>query len=124
MAAPPHYGAPTIHHQHVTAPQAPRRPTVHEAHGVRREDNYAWTRWRRGARLYFTETCGRLFGVDPGGGGERLLFDSRQVAPGAAYLDLGMLEPSPDGQVLAYAVDVTGDEAFDLQFRDIATGTE
>jgi oligopeptidase B len=186
-----------VHHQHATAPQAPRRPTVHEAHGVRREDDYAWLRdtgdrdalgylraertfydetvaplndardriaaeltartptssrsprWRRGALLYFTETregeeYERLYGVDQSGadqsgadqsginqsgidqsgGVERLLLDPLQVAPGAAYLDLGVREPSPDGRVLAYAVDVTGDEVFELRFRDVATGTD
>ena len=43
-----HYRARMVHHQIDVGgdagpvPQAPRRPTVHEAHGQRRDDDYAW----------------------------------------------------------------------------------
>jgi len=39
---------------------------------------------------------------------------------GAAHLDLGLVEPSPDGRLIAYSVDVTGDEVYELRFRDLA----
>jgi oligopeptidase B len=177
------------HQQPVTMPQAPRRPTVHEAHGVRREDDYAWLhdiaapqsagylqavaylqaerdfydqavarlgplterlaeeftartpvfgtspRWRRGGLDFFTlagpeEGGERPFVVQPAGdgqgraGGERLLFDPHRIAPEAPYLDLGVVEPSPDGRALAYSVDLTGDEVFELRFRDVASGRD
>lgn len=166
-----------VHHQHATGPQAPRRPTVHEAHGTRREDDYAWLRdtddpqtlaqlraerefydravaplaglrdglaaeltsrtpasgtsprWRRGGLLYFTrsvegEEYDRFYAVDPDGGDERLLLDPQHLAPGGGHVGLGLVEPSPDGRLLAYSVDLTGDEVFELRFRDVATGAD
>ncbi len=158
-------------------PLAPRRTTVHEAHGVRREDDYAWLRamddpealgylkaervyydravahlqalrgglvdeltsrtpgaessvaWRRGGRLYFTQTgegeeYERLFRVDPVSGREDLLLDPQELATGSAYFELGLIEPSPDGRLLAYSLDRTGDEVYELRFRNLETGAD
>jgi oligopeptidase B len=49
-------------------------------------------------------------------------FDSNVEAAGCAFFDLGFLEVSPDGRLLAYAVDTEGDETYTLRFRDLQTG--
>ena len=43
---------------------------------------------------------------------------------GHEFFSLGASDVSPDGNRLAYAVDVTGDERYDLHIRDLATGAE
>ncbi|MEO8108170.1 MAG: prolyl oligopeptidase family serine peptidase, partial [Actinomycetes bacterium] len=40
------------------------------------------------------------------------------------YVEVGVRLVSPDGGRLAYSVDVTGDEVYELRFRDLATGQD
>jgi len=54
----------------------------------------------------------------------QLLLDQARLAGGSAYLDLAYQKVSPDERVLAYAVDVTGDEVFSLRFRDLDSGED
>ena len=42
----------------------------------------------------------------------------------SAYVDLGLCELSPDERLLAYSVDLTGDEVYELRFRDLSTGQD
>lgn len=58
------------------------------------------------------------------GGPDEVLFDEPKAAEGKDYFQLGILEPSPDGRLLAYATDVKGDERYTLMIRDIATGRD
>ncbi len=45
--------------------------------------------------------------------------------PGAGdYLDLGVESISPDENLLAYSVDLTGEEVYRLRFRDLALGAD
>jgi oligopeptidase B len=171
-----------VHHQFDVGgdagpvPQAPRRPTVHEAHGQRRDDDYAWLRdttdpqtlaylkaeqayyersvahlagarerltheliarsatvttpcWRQGGRLYFLrwpagQEHPRLYAAGPDDGAEWLLLDPNLIARQIGDLRLGDLELSDDGRLLAYALGVTGDEAYQIRFRDLATGDD
>ena len=46
------------------------------------------------------------------------------LATDTGYLDLGLSIVSPDENLLAYAVDTTGDEVFTLRFRDLRTGED
>ena len=85
--------------------------------------------WRCGGFSYFTR-------VTPGqeleqfcrtagpGSPVRVLLDQNLLLadPAAAggYVDLGVREVSPDGRLLAYSVDFTGDELFQLRIRDLA----
>lgn len=52
---------------------------------------------------------------------EEILLDENALAEGRAYFSLGAREVSPDHRFLAYTVDVTGSESFDLFVMDIAT---
>ena len=54
--------------------------------------------------------------------GEVVLLDGNALAEGHEFFSLGGLEVNADHTRLAYAVDVTGDERFDVRVVDIASG--
>lgn len=54
---------------------------------------------------------------------EQVILDENLEAKGHDFFSLGACDVSPDGRLLAYAVDVAGDERFALRVRDIETGT-
>lgn len=54
--------------------------------------------------------------------GEQILLDENVEADGHEYFALGAATVSPDGNILAYSVDVVGDERYTLQFKDLRTG--
>lgn len=54
--------------------------------------------------------------------GERVLLDSNVEAQGQEFFSLGACDLSPAADRLAYAVDVSGDERFDLRIKDLVTG--
>ncbi|WP_343710528.1 S9 family peptidase [Mycobacterium sp.] len=54
--------------------------------------------------------------------GEQLLLDENAEADGHDFFSLGAANVSPDGNVLAYSVDVVGDERYTLRFKDLRTG--
>jgi oligopeptidase B len=56
-------------------------------------------------------------------GPEQVLLDENELAAGQEYLDVN-LAVSPDGRMLAYAVDTTGGERFTLRVRDLETGSD
>jgi oligopeptidase B len=56
--------------------------------------------------------------------GEQVVLDENVEAEGHEFFALGASDVSPDGNRLAYAVDVTGDERYDLHVRDLLTGAE
>lgn len=101
----------------LTAEMAARVPPVEES-----------ARWREGGLLYFTRTPdgsehGQLWRVDRSGA-ETLLLDQNQLRGSSSYVEVGVSSVSPDGRLLAYSVDVTGDEVYELRFRDLTTGTD
>lgn len=53
--------------------------------------------------------------------GEEVLLDDNALAEGHDYLAVGAYEVSPDHTRLAYSVDVSGDERFDLTVLDLPT---
>ena len=56
--------------------------------------------------------------------GEQVLLDGNAEAEGKPFFSLGGMHVSPDGNLLAYAVDNAGDERFTLRVRDLRTGQE
>ena len=54
--------------------------------------------------------------------GEEVLLDHNAEGRDQAFFAVGASEVSPAGDLLAYAVDLTGDERYDLRVRRIATG--
>lgn len=53
------------------------------------------------------------------GGDEQVLLDENREAAGHPYFDLGQIEVSPSGRLVAYLVDTTGGEVFDLRVVDV-----
>jgi oligopeptidase B len=60
----------------------------------------------------------------PGTADPQVVLDVNTLDSGTGYLDLGLSLVSPDEDLLAYAVDTTGDEVFTLRFRDLRTGAD
>lgn len=54
--------------------------------------------------------------------GEQVLLDQNAEAHGHDFFALGAASISPDGNILAYSVDVVGDERYTLRFKDLSTG--
>jgi oligopeptidase B len=54
--------------------------------------------------------------------GEQLLLDLDALAQGHEFFSLGGSSVSPDGALLAYAVDVVGDERYTIRVKDLASG--
>ena len=54
--------------------------------------------------------------------GEQILLDENVEADGHDFFTLGASSVSPDGNELAYSVDVVGDERYTLRFKDLRTG--
>ena len=59
-----------------------------------------------------------------GGGPDAVILDEPALAKGHEYFRLGGQAVSPDGRLLAYAVDTNGSERFVLKVRDLDTGVE
>ncbi len=53
-----------------------------------------------------------------------LMLDTNTLVDESGYLELGLTSVSPDGRLLAYSVDRTGDEVYALHFRDLTTGED
>lgn len=52
------------------------------------------------------------------------VLDPAQLADGSSYVEIGLSLVSPDERTLAYSVDRTGDEVYELRFRDLDTGED
>ncbi|WOQ18494.1 S9 family peptidase [Raineyella sp. W15-4] len=55
---------------------------------------------------------------------EEILLDLNARAEGHDFYQVGLLDVSPDGTLLAWSEDTTGDERFIVRFRDLVTGEE
>ena len=56
------------------------------------------------------------------GGPDELLLDEPALAEGHEYFRLGAFAPSNDGTKLAYAIDDSGAERFEIRVKDLVTG--
>lgn len=54
--------------------------------------------------------------------GEQILLDENVEAEGHEFFSLGALSVSVDGNILAFSVDVKGDERYTMRFKDLRTG--
>lgn len=54
--------------------------------------------------------------------GEEILLDGNELAGDSDFFSIGTSSVSPDGTLLAYSTDFTGDERFTLKVKNLATG--
>ncbi|MFF5210262.1 S9 family peptidase [Streptosporangium sp. NPDC000396] len=54
--------------------------------------------------------------------GEQILLDGNELAGDSDFFSIGTSSVSPDGTLLAYSVNFTGDERFTLKVKDLTTG--
>jgi oligopeptidase B len=54
--------------------------------------------------------------------GEQVLLDGNELAAGSGFFALGAYSVSPDGTLLAYSTDFTGNERFTLRVKNTVTG--
>ena len=59
-----------------------------------------------------------------GGGDEQVLLDENAQAAGQSFFSLGTLEVTPDHFLLAWSVDLDGNEHYTLRIRDLDTGVD
>ncbi|MET0249507.1 MAG: S9 family peptidase [Sphingobium sp.] len=56
------------------------------------------------------------------GGADQLILDEPALAQGHDYFRLGAMSVSPDGKLLAYAIDTDGSERFEARIKNLETG--
>jgi oligopeptidase B len=71
-----------------------------------------------------TDPQGSAGSHDVSGSDEQLLLDGTELAGDSSYLELGLTAVSPDERLLAYSVDLDGDEVYRLRFRDLDSGAD
>jgi oligopeptidase B len=80
-----------------------------------------WLYWRsfdEGAQY-------RKWWRSPVAGGEtQLMLDEPALATGKEYFRLGGMDVSPDGRLLAFAIDDNGSERFTIRIKDLETGAD
>jgi oligopeptidase B len=54
--------------------------------------------------------------------GEQVLLDGNELAGGGEFFAIGAYSVSPDGRLLAYSTDYSGNERFTLRIKDLVTG--
>jgi oligopeptidase B len=53
---------------------------------------------------------------------EEVILDQNELAKGQKFMSVGLINPSDDGNLLAYSTDNTGYRQYKLQFKDLRTG--
>jgi oligopeptidase B len=95
------------------------------------EDSVSWT--LRGYRYWHRTPAGAenrqllrapLGQASPGRAEPTLLLDENALAQATGYVDVQVTEPSPDDRLLAWSVDTSGEEIYQLRFTEIDTGRE
>jgi oligopeptidase B len=54
--------------------------------------------------------------------GEQILLDGNELAGDNPFFSIGAFDVSPDGSLLAYSIDLDGDERYTMRFKDLVTG--
>ena len=86
-------------------------------------------RWQRARHWYAMHTPAGAEYANLVRGGDQdqdqeTVLDVVALAAGTDYFELGVTLVSPDEDLLAYSADRTGDEVYELRFRDLRTGAD
>lgn len=95
---------------------------------LRHVDHWYYARTATGA-AYATHLRCPATGLEPPLGlgphaGEQPVLDENALAEGHPFFAVGGFELSPNGRLLAYSTDRTGDERYELRIRDLETGLD
>jgi oligopeptidase B len=122
-----HLTAENAYTDAVLAGQAGLRERLYGELAARRPEAEVSAPWDRAGWTYYTRlVAGGAYPVwcrtPLGGGPEQVLLDGNALA--GEYFAAGVVEVSPDARLLAYSVDLVGDEVYTLRFRDLHAGAE
>jgi oligopeptidase B len=84
---------------------------------VKRDDYFYYTRTEEGKA--YSIQCRQQGNLDAD---EEILLDANTLAEGQKYFRLGNFAVSPDHRLLAYSVDLEGDESYTIYVKNLATG--
>ena len=136
-----HLEAENAHTEAATAQLAPLRQKIFDEIKARTKETDLSVPTRRGQWWYYGRSFeGQQYGVhcrcpisDAGDwippdldentaiAGEQILLDENVEAQGHEFFSLGAVSVSVDGNILAFSVDVKGDERYTLRFKDLRT---
>jgi oligopeptidase B len=119
--------AENAYFEEVMAPHQPLVDRLYEEMKARIKEDESSVPQKDGDWLYWTayEVGGqyRKWWRKPvAGGDDQLLLDEPALAQGKEYFRLGAFSVSNDGRLLAYAIDDSGAERFEVRVKDLATG--
>ncbi|KUH71482.1 protease 2 [Mycolicibacterium novocastrense] len=137
-----HLEAENAYTEHVTEHLAPLRQAIFDEIKARTKETDLSVPTRRDAWWYYGRSFeGKQYSVhcrcpvtDPDDWtpplldenteipGEQVLLDENLEAQGHEFFSLGAASVSLDGNILAYSVDLKGDERYTLRFKDLRTG--
>lgn len=113
--------------QAIMRPTESRQASIYQEMLARIQETDLSVPYRKGGFYYYSRTetgkaypiyCRKWGALDAP---EEVLLDQNELAAGHDYFDLGVLEVSPDGQCLAYSIDITGSERYTLFFLNLST---
>jgi oligopeptidase B len=84
---------------------------------TRRGDYFYYVRTEEGKE--YTIYCRKRGSLDAP---EEILLDCNELAKGHDYFRIGNFAVSPDDSLLAYSVDIVGDETYTIRIKSLATG--
>ncbi len=119
--------AENAYFEQVMAPRRPLIDTLFTEMRARIKEDESTVPQKDGDWIYWSdhETGGeyrRWWRKPVSGGDDQLILDEPALAKGKEYFRLGGLSISNEGRLLAYAVDDTGSERFELRVKDLTTG--
>lgn len=121
--------AENAYYESVMKPHQPLVDRLFEEMRGRIKEDESTVPQRDGDWVYWTayETGGeyrKWWRKPANGGADELILDEVALAEGHEYFSLGAFSVSPDGNLLAYAVDDSGAERFEVRVRDLRTGED
>lgn len=84
---------------------------------IRMRDHWYYSRTVQGQQ--YSIHCRKFQSIDAP---EQIMLDENELAKGHDYFDLGGITINRIDQILAYAVDTTGNETYTIYFKDLRTG--
>ena len=111
--------------EEITGPMKPLHETLYAEMRARIQETDSTVPEKRGGYLYYIRTeAGKQYPIfcrrkDSSDSPEEILLDQNVLAEGKIFCSVSAFSVSPDGNKLAYAVDVNGDEVYTIHIKDL-----